>query len=74
LETASNELTVVGNPRNDGTGPGHVNGNGNGTGNDNDNNNGNGNGNGTGNREGGQQVSHLSSRSESSRKGPAGAV
>jgi hypothetical protein len=55
-----------------GTGTG--NGSGNGTGSDNGNGNGNDNGNGSGtsNREGGQQVSHLSSRSESSRKGTAG--
>jgi hypothetical protein len=59
-------LTVVGNPRDDGTGTGTGNGNGNGTGNDN--------GNGTGNGEGGQQVSHLSSKSESIRRAPPGAV
>jgi hypothetical protein len=48
----------------DGTSTGS--GSNNGTGND------NGNGSGTSNREGGQQVSQLSSRSESSRKGTAG--
>jgi hypothetical protein len=54
----------------DGTGTSNGNGNGTCTGNNNGNNNGNGSG--TGNGEGGQQVSHLSSRSESSRKGIAG--
>jgi hypothetical protein len=43
-----------------------------GTGTGNGNGNDNGNSSGTSNREGGQQVSHLSSRSESIRKGTAG--
>jgi hypothetical protein len=59
-------LTVVWNPRDNGTGTG----NGNGNGNENDN----GNGTGTGNGEGGQQVSHLSSRSESIRSSHLGGV